>query len=174
MLYIGIDNGVTGWITMMKDNSEVLVHMPMPVKKELSYTKAKQYITRIDGRKLCDLLMNYRHSANICVLERPFVNPGMFKSTLSAIRSLEATLIVLESLMIPYSYIDSREWQSYFLPSGLEKKELKKAAIDIAKREYPSIITKDADSLLMTAYLRLKAEGLLHARKTDTKKHSKS
>lgn len=152
--YIGIDNGVTGTITIIGDGK--VIHFPMPVKSEQSYTKAKQNITRIDYRGLREVLLRNGCTASgaFCLLERPMVNPGRFKATVSAIRALEATLIVLEQLSISFQYIDSKQWQKALLPQGLDKGDLKKAAIDVARRLFPEIKTKDADSLLIAEYAR--------------------
>ena len=153
-IYIGIDNGVTGAVSIIT-NTEVL-HFLMPTKSEQSYTKTKQNITRIDYPRLIDILAEHRltKSTVFCLLERPMVNPGRFKATVSAIRALEATLLALEQLGMPYAYIDSKEWQRALLPKGLEKTELKKAAVDVANRLFPQVKTKDADSLLIAEYAR--------------------
>lgn len=85
------------------------------------------------------------------------VNPGRFKATVSALRALEATQIVLEALKVPYQWIDSKEWQKAMLPAGLEKEELKTASTQICKRLFPSVFIKhdgDGDSLLIAEYLR--------------------
>ena len=154
--YIGIDNGVTGTVSIITNTSDV-IHFNIPIQKELSYTKKKQYITRIDYNKLIQALDNYGNC--FCLLERPMINPMRWKASMSAIRALEATLISLERLAIPYQYIDSREWQKELLPKNLFKnkgKDLKFAALDIAKRLFPQINTKDADSLLIAEYARRK------------------
>ena len=152
--YIGIDNGVSGTISILTEQS--VYHFDTPVKKEQSYTKTKQMISRIDYERLRDDLMGrlIGNSGVFCLLERPMVNPGRFKATASALRALEATLIVLERLNIPFQYIDSKEWQRHLLPKGIEKDELKKAALDVARRLFPSVQTKDADSLLIAEYAR--------------------
>ena len=49
-------------------------------------------------------------------IERPMVNPKRFEATVSALRALEATLIVLESLNIGKEYCDSKGWQKALLP----------------------------------------------------------
>jgi hypothetical protein len=156
MRYLGIDNGVTGTIAVLDETGKYIRHAPTPTKKELSYTKAKQYITRIDVLKLIEYIAwdfgtaeEYR-----AIIERPMINPQRWKPTVSAIRALEATLVVLEQLNIPYRYIDSREWQKALLPKGLQKEELKKAAVDVARRLFPSVRTKDADGLLIAEYGR--------------------
>ena len=96
----------------------------------------------------------------LAILERPMVNPGRFKATISAIRCLEATVIALESLYIPYMYIDSKEWQRSMLPDGIKgAPNLKKASLDIGNRMWPSLMNskmKDADSLLIAEYCKRK------------------
>jgi len=159
--FIGIDNGVSGTIAIIKPSGDIFFSKT-PVKKELSYTKAKQYISRIDVPSLRSLLSEQLDNSSrqniIAVIERPMVNPGRFKATASALRSLEATLIVLEELGIPYSYIDSKGWQKILLPSGLKGEELKSASLDIGKRLFPSINLKhpDYDGLLIAEYARRK------------------
>lgn len=164
--YIGIDNGVTGTIAVLGEN--LVYMMPMPVKTEQSYTKARQTITRIDYSKfqkhlydLYSLLIDRMNAIGnpdmLALLERPMVMPGRFKATLSAIRALESVLICLEYMDVPYRYIDSKEWQRQMLPQGTDKKDLKKVSLEIGKRLFPSVDFKrfhDADSLLMAEWAR--------------------
>lgn len=156
--YIGIDNGVTGSIGIISTHKALVNQIPIPVKYELNYTKSKQYLNRVNGVALTELLEEYYYPSGIIAgIERPMVNPGRFKATISAIRCLEATLIVLESLKIPYLYLDSKEWQKELLPSGLEKEELKHASLQIGKRLFPNIDFKkfnDADGILIAEYLK--------------------
>lgn len=164
-IYIGIDNGCTGAISCIQDG--IVVHAPMPVKKEQSYTKKQQQITRIDVPKLIDILSLLKSSMGVfALMERAMVNPLRWKASMSAIRALEATLIALEMSNVPYAYIDSKLWQKEFLPNDIvsnkelknaqKSKLLKQASIDIAKRLFPQIKTKDADSLLIMEYARRK------------------
>lgn len=155
MGYIGIDNGITGTIGIINDNEYHFY--PTPTKKSQDYTKAKKNITRIDGIKLRNILKEY--STYRCILERPLVNPTRFFSTCSAMRSLEALLIVLESLSISYMFIDSKEWQKSLLPKGCKGVELKKASVDIGKRLFPNFSQvfdkhKDADGILIAEFAR--------------------
>src|SRR3970282_2741479 len=152
--YVGIDNGVSGTISILTEQS--VYHFDTPVKKEQSYTKTKQMISRIDYERLRDGLMGrlIGNSGVFCLLERPMVNPGRFTATASALRALEATLIVLERLNIPFQYIDSKERQRHVLPKGIEKDELKKAALDVAKRVFPRATPKEAHLLLIVENAR--------------------
>jgi hypothetical protein len=87
-----------------------------------------------------------------CMIERPLVNPSRFTATISALRCMEATEIVLEELLIPYQWIDSKEWQKVVLPSGLKGDDLKVAATQVATRLYPRLKIVNADCLLIALY----------------------
>lgn len=155
MNYLGIDNGVSGSIGIILLDGGYKYYKT-PVKKELSYTKTKQWINRIDYDKLYKDLSVLK--VDLAIIERPMVNPGRFKATMSAMRSLEATQIILEQLKIPYRWIDSKEWQKAILPAGLEKEELKEASWQIGKRLFPNNINwedfDDGDGILIAEYAR--------------------
>jgi hypothetical protein len=162
MLYIGFDNGVTSnGIGAINDKEEARLY-PLPVKRELSYTKEAKHITRIDHaklRELFDVIAKDFDETNIKVgLERPMVNSTRFNASLSAIRALESTLVVLENVQWAYEYIDSKDWQKLLLPNGIKgSDELKKASLDVGKRMFPKLnIKKDADGLLIAEYMRRK------------------
>ncbi len=154
-----IDNGCSGSLAILSKDLSVCEFYKTPIKRELSYTKKKQYLNRIDYNKLYNLLEPYKENA-IAVVERPLVNPTLFKATLSAMRALEATLIVLEQLGIAVQYEDSKNWQKAMLPQGIKgSTELKKASKDIGCRLFPQhkeLIAKhkDADGLLIGEYWR--------------------
>ena len=151
--FIGIDNGVSGSIGIITIDAHY--YLRTPVKKELNYTKTKQWLHRINGVELKKILSIHTDIVGIAI-ERPMINPGRFKATVSAIRALEATLIVIESLQLPYQYLDSKSWQKALLPHNLEKEELKEASLQIGKRMFPKIDFtgfSDADGILIAAYL---------------------
>ena len=162
LVYIGIDNGVTGSIAMLDSDTSLTNETRlfyMPVRKEQSYTKAKAQITRIDFAALYDVFYDNIYGSCRVFIERPYVNPKGFKATASALRALEATLIVIEYLGFPYQYVDSREWQKLLLPKGLKGAELKHASKDIGIRLFPHMKTeiekqKDADALLIAEWAR--------------------
>ena len=158
--YFGIDNGVTGSIGIIKGETKLMVKTP--VKAVQDYTKAKKKITRVVADELIQILSQNPSSDRLALIERPMVNPTRFKATVSAVRCLEATLIVLESLEIPYMFVDSKEWQKELLPAGCSKDQLKKASLDIGCRLFPHMTQmiekqKDADGLLIAEYARRKA-----------------
>jgi len=157
--YIGVDNGTSGSIGIVSNDSEFKpIFVPTPTFKEQSYTKKKANISRIDTVALESLLSPFKDDC-FTLIERPLVNPGRFKATLSGIRALEATLIIIEHLKIPYMYIDSKEWQKAMLPSGFKGPELKTVSCDISCRLFPHLSEqikkqKDGDSILIAEYGR--------------------
>ena len=122
--YIGIDNGVSGSVAVVGTDGVLLHYGPTPVVRRLNYTKAKEFLNRVDGVALAAILAPYAQHGSV-VIERPMINPMRWTATVSAIRCDEATLIVLESLGMRYCYVDSKEWQKEMLP---HRPELKKPA----------------------------------------------
>ena len=135
------------------------------MKSEQNYTREKKNVTRIDTKALEAVLFGLMDRAQvspeecIAVIERPMVNPTRFMASCSALRALEATLIVLENLGIPRMYTDSRAWQKKLLPQGCKGEDLKRASEDIGLRLFPSLRPvikkhKDADALLIAEWAR--------------------
>ena len=151
MIVIGIDNGSTGQIGFISSNDYKLIKTP--VLNTLSYTKTVNWINRVDYLKFKEYIFNTITELNepvkMVFLERPMINPTRFKNSILAARALEATIICLEELNLPYCYIDSKEWQPKILPIGLKTEQLKKASLEVGKRKYPNMTWssefKDAD-----------------------------
>jgi len=158
-IYIGIDNGTTGTIGIVGNGIEPQLHHT-PVKKEQDYTKAKKQVTRLDCIGLKSILDQFNHNEICVVMERPMINPTRWTASMSAIRCLEATLIILEMLGIPHQFIDSKEWQREMLPKGIKgSDEQKKASLDIGNRLFPQFADfkqKDRDGILIAEYARRK------------------
>ena len=154
---IGVDNGISGTIGIINENETIFI--PTPIKSEQSYTKKKQNISRIKFQTLYNILKPYSENCHV-MLERPMINSTRFKASMSSIRALEATVIVLEILRVPFEYLDSKLWQNELLPKGVKgTPELKKASMDIGKRLFPQFedfIVKhgDADGILIAEYCR--------------------
>lgn len=163
--FIGIDNGISGAITILSNMNDILLHEKTPVIKCLNYTKKKAFVNRVEFRAF-EKLLRYAGLNTFCFIERPMVNPGRFNASVSAIRCLEATIILLEDLQIPYQFIDSKEWQKELLPAGLVKDELKVAADSVAKRLFPKQKVVNADSILIAEYcLRKNTDRTLKTKK---------
>jgi hypothetical protein len=150
---VGIDNGTTGSVGIVGSCTQFFL---MPTFSELSYTKEKKNITRIDTQMLKMKLSGLNNP--IVLLERPMVNPGRFAATLSAMRALEATLIIIEQLGFARMYVDSKQWQTEMLPNGIKGSDkLKSASKDIGKRLFPqfqNLYKTDADSILIAEWAR--------------------
>ena len=163
-VYVGVDNGSSGSIGIITEDGKIRFGT-IPNKKEQSYTKKKQNITRVDVKKLQALLQEQGiwydddHKTNrvFVLIERPMINSVRFKASISAARALEAVLNVVELLGFSYQYIDSKEWQKALLPAGTEgTDELKKASLQIGTRLFPQIESKhkDRDGILIAEYAR--------------------
>lgn len=166
MIYIGIDNGITGSVAAIHEDGRLHSYTKTPIFKCLNYTKTKSWITRVDAGKLSDFLGALPVETK-CAIERPFINPKGFKATVSAVRAMEVTQTVLERLRIPYEWLDSREWQVHLLPRGVMGDELKMASDEICRRTFPRVTLKepgDGDSLLIAEYLRRRNLGKGFAR----------
>jgi hypothetical protein len=157
--YVGIDNGVTGTIGIISGSEYHF--FKVPVKLGQDYTKKKQNVSRLECQAFSEILMEYTDvsAGRMAVMERPFVNPKGFRATASALRCMEAELIVLEMLGIPFEFIDSRAWQKYFLPTGARGPELKTTSRDKGIQLFPAVEDnirrfKDADGLLIAEWAR--------------------
>ena len=160
--YIGIDNGVTGSIGFVTttDGDFSGVQIKTPIKRVKKYTKKEAHLNRIDVEELIDefKVISLGFEA-IALVERPMVNPTRFNSTSSALRALEATLIALELCSIPYTFIDSKEWQKALLPNNCKGEILKQCSLEKGMKLYPEASfgkMKDADGLLIAHYLKTK------------------
>lgn len=161
--FIGIDNGISGTIAIIGYSPTLgtaVYCFKTPAVSQQNYTKKKANITRVNGKKLMDIFSNSipKGSDVHVMMERPMVNPKMFHATLSAVRALEATQTILETLEYPYTFVDSKQWQSVLLPVGTKGEALKPASLDIGERMYPGVNPKghkDADGLLIAHFCML-------------------
>lgn len=156
--YVGFDNGSAGSLGVIRPDGKVIFGI-IPNKKEQSYTKKEQGITRVDAVKLLEFLRDEMLNGDVFVIiERPFTgSPKHFKAIVSGMRALEAVLIVVEMLGLPYQYIDSKEWQKALLPQGtVGTADLKLASLQIGQRLFPQIVSKhkDRDGLLIAEFAR--------------------
>jgi hypothetical protein len=163
--YIGIDNGVTGSIGIIPFNGKKEFHHT-PARMSQNYQKKSKSISRIDIKQLKAILEPFA-SNSFALLERPLtamIGKRKLDTIISGMRALEATLIVLEDLSIPYQFIDSKSWQKELLPVLPPKtpnasSRLKALSLDIGKRLFPEIDFKgfkDADGLMIAEYARRK------------------
>jgi hypothetical protein len=125
----------------------------------------EKHLNRVDAQILFDIIHDgvYEPSLRtgakaLVLLERPYCNPSGFNASMLAARALEATLVVLDLLELNYRFVDSKEWQSAMLPSGvIGRDELKKSSFEVGKKLFPTTkFKKDADSLLMALWAKNK------------------
>lgn len=162
-LWIGIDNGASGTLALLSDFAQP-IFMKMPVVKMQDYCKQKKQVSRLDHEELKRIIIGYccygpdEETQVIVGIERPMVNPKMWKASESAMRFTEATWIVMEQMKIPVVFLASTDWQRGILPKGTKGKEdLKKASLDIGNRLYPQFRDfkhPDRDGLLIAHYMK--------------------
>lgn len=159
--YIAIDNGVTGAVAV--NSSDYVDFFKTPTVDDIQYTKKPQGVTRLDGGTLYRALAKAaKCSYRVYILiERPLVNPRRFIPSMSAVRCLEATLVVLGMLNdkygnIYYRYIDSREWQGAMIPR-VTGDALKTASTKLAIERFPDwhmqLMRQDGDAPCMLLYM---------------------
>ena len=153
--YVGIDNGVSGTIAVIKDGD--VSFCKTPVVKVQDYTKRKKIISRLDAVTFDLILSRLDASDSFIVIERPMINPTRLTATESAIRCHEAMLILIERRGLPYQFCDSREWQSKMLPKGCAGPDLKVMSKEIGNRLFPKFADvnhPDRDALLIAEWAR--------------------
>jgi hypothetical protein len=163
-IHIGIDNGVSGSIGIIPDHTRNAKYFKMPIVKKRDYQKGRvKHINRIDIFMLANNLKNHIDDFAKCffLLERPYTNPDHYDTTINAARAMEATLLTLEILGVAdrnIDFIDSKEWQRFFFPSGIRCREnLKRWSLEVGKREFQHInFVDDADGLLIARYAQIK------------------
>lgn len=169
-LFIGIDNGVTGTIGILGNTYSDFIETP--IIKQQNYVKKKDIISRLNVEGFKKIILSsiennkVKNEEVFIMFERPLVNPTRFKSTISAVRLLEAQLTIIESLNLSYQYCDSKEWQKFYLPTGTKGNEdLKFESKEIGCRTFPQFKVliqkhKDADGLFIALYAKQKGENI--------------
>lgn len=142
---LGIDNGISGSLTLMDPKGNVVLFTHVPTYKEVKWTKAKtkktksgtkttpEYMTLIDIDALQRVLATYTSSLSDvhCFLERPAISYAAawsMKTSISAAISWAYVTFVLKKLRIARTDIDSKEWQKELIPeaTGAKNKEYMK------------------------------------------------
>lgn len=153
---IGIDNGSTGTIGIIGENSVNFIETP--IKESLHYGKKGGLIKRLDRKAFRELLAGLNPVDTTVRIERPFTGaPMMIQAMLHAHRFFESTICTLEDMGFGYEVVDSGTWQKPTLGEVKGSAELKKASKLRGIQLYPqfeSLIKKhgDADGLLISHY----------------------
>jgi len=155
MTLIGVDNGVTGSVCFNQDKCDHFYKTPVFHCK--NYQSSKNIsITRINTPILEELIQKYwKESDTYALLERPLNNPGLYTASLSAMRALEATLIVFEKFKIKYSFIDSKNWQKLYLGVDIKGRDnLKAKSKELGQLIFPDFKNDDFDGYFICLYLK--------------------
>ena len=157
---LAIDNGTSAnGIALL--GPDFARYEKLPVKQELSYTKEDRGISRVDAPALRKLFATWNapKESTVAVMERPMINPTRFRASMSAMRCLEAELIILEEFGYAIEYIDSRAWQKVLLPDVEGSDLLKKASLALSQKLYPQFkFKKDGDSMLIAHWYKNRVE----------------
>lgn len=147
--YIGIDNGVSGSIGILRDGVPELIHA-----REYTRPKAKRKGSlECDPFAITKILEDAKPDG--VVLERPF--RGQFRNTeVSAAHFDSVVRTILETRGIPFIQVDSKKWQGPLL--GIVKAgETKHTSLSLGKRRWPALAAQiedqgDADALFMAVH----------------------
>jgi len=130
MIYIGIDNGLTGGLVAVGYASALIHRIEMP-------TRGKSKGNEVDGMDVRDFLLKLRCTGKVtAILE----TPGKYSAGVQAISSMWDSYGcirgVLESLEIRHHRITPQAWQKVMLP-GCAKGDTKPAALAKARQLWP-------------------------------------
>ena len=157
MIVIGIDNGITGSLASFR-NGKLMDFRESFSKKWVKPTVTSKisHMSRIDVEKLMEWMNDQPKESEsvVAIIERPMTDQARFNASISSHHAQEAIMIALELLNIDYMTIDSKVWQSKFLPriSGsisLKCESKKKGKIEFP--EFSDVIENhgDADAIFI-------------------------
>jgi hypothetical protein len=160
-IFAAFDNGVSATIGAVSEDGEWTMFRKVPTYREQEYMKTKvRFMTHIDQDAVAEVLAELaRKGELVLVTERPFVNPRMFKATMSGVRAHEILLAALRTAgVVLHDTWDSKHWQKPVL-GDCETGETKPRSLEVGCELYPQhaeAIKKhgDADGLLMAHWLR--------------------
>jgi hypothetical protein len=158
--FVGMDNGTSGALAVIRDGmwTENFTAKDWYTKVVPDYTKTPRDVRLIDMFKLCELLNTYVPHGTTVYLERPAINPGWdLIRNLSAARAHESTINAIEWCDLQYKVITSDDWQRVLLPGVKGREELKRAANEFVRKEYPLVTEahKDGDALCIAHFAKL-------------------
>ena len=152
--YMGIDNGVTGTISVLDEDGKVVWWSKTPIRSCSHYSKSGRIMNRINRQELTEIINNTR--PDMVILEFPRIDPDPKKilTTVSASMSLEATWSVFEDTGVPHQFISAITWQKVMIGAAADTK---KASKDVTKRLHPKLTLPpgaDGDAVLICEYAR--------------------
>lgn len=131
MIYIGIDNGLTGGLVALSDHpGPPIASMPMP-------TRGKSKGNEINAWTVWDFICTHRDNDVTVILETPGKHSPGVQALCSMWDSYGAIRGVLESRGIRHHRITPQAWQKVMLP-GCAKGDTKPAALARARQLWPA------------------------------------
>jgi len=130
LIYIGIDNGLTGGLVAVGFAGSLIDRVEMPTWNRKSGNK-------VDGQQVGDFLLKHQSSDEVRVI---IETPGKFGAGVMAISSMWYSYGkicgVLEILRIRHHEITPQVWQKVMMP-GCAKGDTKPAALAKARQLWP-------------------------------------
>lgn len=130
MIYIGIDNGLTGGIVAVSDHPGPIIDLwPMP-------TRGKSKGNEVDAEMVWSFVDKWKREDVTVILETPGKHSPGAQALCSMWDSYGAIRGVLESRGIRHHRITPQAWQKRMLV-GCSKGDTKPAALAMARRLWP-------------------------------------
>lgn len=155
MIWIGIDNGVSGSIGIIGTGIE-----PMMVNAREYTRKKKRGGLEVDPTAFLQIITEHGPVSGV-VLEKPF--RGQFRNTeVSAAHFDSVARTIMELHQIPFIQVDSREWQKPLLKITQKKgvkNDTKRISLEAGVLRWPSLRAQiedqgDADALFLATHAR--------------------
>lgn len=134
MIYIGIDNGISGAITAYNSETLEVISIPMPI---VSVQKAKGNKNEYNIPEIIKWFSQFRDVAKIAVLEKAQPFPGQGAVSMFSIgRGLGIMEGILAAMEIPYTIVHPKTWQKKMF-EGMPQRDTKQSSILTACRLFP-------------------------------------
>lgn len=149
MIYIGIDNGMSGGIAIIEDK-KILELLPMPTVQ--STDSRNEY----DVNTITEILRKYLGRATM-IIEKAHAMPLLGSVQAFSFGKCYGTMIgIAGALKIPFNIVHAKTWQKEMF-RDLNSSDTKKASVIIAKQLYPD------QSFLPTVRSKKPSDGLTDA-----------
>lgn len=138
MIFIGIDPGLTGAVSII-DKHGVRVIFDLPTMQAPEVGPDARVQRKIDGRKLCDLLLQHcpaGEGAPMVIIEKVGTMGGQNNAVQtqgSLLRTLRAVEAVVECLRFQVHYVAPQKWKKLY-----QLKSNKAESLEKARGLYPS------------------------------------
>lgn len=130
MIYIGIDNGLTGGLVALSD------HPGPPIDMSVMPTRGKSKGNEVDAEFVFSFLERFNRETTTVILETPGKHSPGVQALCSMWDSYGAIRGVLECRGFRHHRITPQAWQKFMLP-GCEKGDTKPAALAKVRQIWP-------------------------------------